>query len=235
MRILLVAATAFEIRPFLEHLVPAGPESDNVTPYRIGPSEVDVLITGIGMVATAFYLGRQLTAHRYDLVVNAGIAGAFNRSLPLGTVVNVVEDNVAELGAEDHGRFLSIFDLGLTDPDASPYLAGKLVNISTAEKVLDHNPHLAQLPKVKSLTSNTIRGEADTIERIRRIAPADIEGMEGAALFFSCICMKVPFLQIRSISNYVEERDKSRWDLKLALKNLNKFLGLILTDTSGAH
>ena len=34
----------------------------------------------------------------------------------------------------------------------------------------------------------------------------------------------VSFLQIRSISNYVEERNKDNWDIPIAIKNLNSTL-----------
>jgi futalosine hydrolase len=36
--------------------------------------------------------------------------------------------------------------------------------------------------------------------------------------------MNVPFIQIRSISNYVGERDKTKWKMKEAIENLNQTL-----------
>ena len=50
---------------------------------------------------------------------------------------------------------------------------------------------------------------------------AEIETMEGAALHYVCLSEKVPFLQLRSASNYVGERDKSKWALHEAIANLN--------------
>ncbi len=88
---------------------------------------------------------------------------------------------------------------------------------------------IRKLPKVKALTSNTVHGEADNIARIRKISGADLESMEGAAFFFGCFSSKVPCLQIRSVSNLVEVRDKSQWNLDLALKNLNRVLWEIVT------
>jgi futalosine hydrolase len=35
--------------------------------------------------------------------------------------------------------------------------------------------------------------------------------MEGAALHYTCLMEKIPFMQLRSISNYIAERDKSKW------------------------
>ena len=55
-----------------------------------------------------------------------------------------------------------------------------------------------------------------------------IESMEGAAFFYACKIARIPCLQIRSISNYVERRNKASWDILLAIKTLNnEILNLI--------
>jgi futalosine hydrolase len=224
MHFLIVSATTMEIRPFLEGLPLIEKQNEYLSRYQLKNSIIDILITGVGMVPTAYFLGKQLERQRYDLIINAGIAGTFNRELPLGTVVNVVEDCVPELGAEDGDQFLSIFELGLADPDSPPYLHGKLVN-DILEKDLGINLEIIRnLPKVTGITSNTIRGNAESIIRIRKIAKVDLESMEGAAFFYACLSAGVPCLQIRAISNLVEERNKTHWKLPLALKNLNKLL-----------
>lgn len=224
MHFLIVSATTMEIRPFLEGLPLIEKQNEYLSRYQLKNSIIDILITGVGMVPTAYFLGKQLERQRYDLIINAGIAGTFNRELPLGTVVNVVEDCVPELGAEDVDQFLSIFELGLADPDSPPYLHGKLVN-DILEKDLRINLEIIRnLPKVTGITSNTIRGNAESIIRIRKIAKVDLESMEGAAFFYACLSAGVPCLQIRAISNLVEERNKTHWKLPLALKNLNKLL-----------
>lgn len=229
MNFLLVAATVFEIRPFVDRLPLVEKQNEQFSRYHYKSSSIDVLIPGVGMIPTACFLGKYLTLKQYDLAVNAGIAGTFNKSIPLGTIVNVVEDCVPELGAEDGPRFLSVFDLGLTDPDMPPYKNGKLVNELTAKNTMIYPERFMKLPRVTGITSNTVRGNAESIARIQQMAPADIESMEGAAFFFACLSEKVPFIQIRAISNLVEERDKSRWALDLALKNLNKALWDSLT------
>jgi futalosine hydrolase len=213
-----------EIRPFLEGLPLIDKQNEYLSRYQLKNSIIDILITGVGMVPTAYFLGKQLAGQRYDLVINAGIAGTFSRELQLGTVVNVVEDCVPELGAEDGDQFLSIFELGLADPDSSPYVHGKLVNDIFGKDLGINLEIIRNLPKVTGITSNTIRGNAESIIRIRKIAKVDLESMEGAAFFYACLSAGVPCLQIRAISNLVEERNKTHWKLPLALKNLNKLL-----------
>ena len=60
-----------------------------------------MLTTGVGMVATAAWCSQALAQTRYDLALNFGMCGSFDRALELGTVVHVRSDRIAELGAED--------------------------------------------------------------------------------------------------------------------------------------
>jgi futalosine hydrolase len=43
------------------------------------------------------------------------------------------------------------------------------------------------------------------------------ENMEGAAVALACRQLSVPLLEIRGISNLVEDRDSRRWDLANAM------------------
>ena len=74
--------------------------------------KTDILITGVGMVATAFALGRHLANNDYDLAINLGIAGSFDRNIALGEVLEITQDTFAELGAENDNEFLPIDQLG---------------------------------------------------------------------------------------------------------------------------
>jgi len=225
MKFLIVAATRFEIRPLSDKFAFVQKEDDSLSHYQFRNDKVDILITGMGMTATAFYLGKQLPGSNYDLVINAGICGSYKDSYPIGKVVNVTGECFSELGAENNDQFISLFDLGLLDPEDPPYRAGKLMNNSTPK-----GPALRKLDRVDGITSNTIHGHPETIRKLRELFDPDIESMEGAAFFYACITTGVPFHQIRSISNFVEERDKSKWDIPLALANLNKTVFEILKE-----
>ncbi|MCX6252048.1 MAG: futalosine hydrolase [Bacteroidetes bacterium] len=230
MRILLVSATMAEIRPLLVKQCFLGEENDYLFNYQSQQNLVDVLLPGIGMMQTAFHLGKQFGNMQYDLAINAGIAGAYTDSLKIGEVVNITEECITELGAEDGDNLLSLFELGLMDPDATPYKGGRLVN----ETAILINA-IAKLRTVKGATANTIHGNIHSIMKIKSLFNADVESMEGAAFLFSCLSSKIPCYQIRSISNYVEERDKTRWNIELAVKNLNKILEEVLNELVISH
>ena len=78
MRILVVSATEFEVGDLKSEVGSQSQES------RAKNQEIDFLITGVGMAATAFALGRHLATNQYDLVINLGIAGSFDRDITLG-------------------------------------------------------------------------------------------------------------------------------------------------------
>ncbi|WP_343531147.1 futalosine hydrolase [Pedobacter sp.] len=199
MKTLVVAATQAEIAPTLAHF---GIASNNF----IETENFDLLITGVGMVATAFALGQKLN-NKYTLVLNVGIAGSFDREISLGEVVNITHDTFAELGAEDHDNFITLPQLGFGENSFSP----------TTETALT-------LREVKGITVNKVHGNAQSIEKTIQLHQPQTESMEGAAVFYACQQLNIPVLQIRSISNYVEPRNRESWKIGLAVKNLNDWL-----------
>ncbi|MGV3761485.1 futalosine hydrolase [Parapedobacter sp.] len=205
MDVLVIAATEAEINPFLE--LPA--------PQR---RRVDTLITGVGMVATALALGERLAKARYDLLLNVGVAGSFDRSISLADVVWVVQDTFSELGIEDGNRFIDSEVSGLAP--------------CTFQSEYRHAA-VANLRQCKGITVNTVHGDDPAIGRVvARLSP-DVESMEGAAVFQAAQHFGIPALQVRAISNYVERRNKGNWQLSQAIANLNSWLvGFVHTNDS---
>tara|TARA_B110000971_G_C20038994_1_gene516367 strand:+ start:2947 stop:3612 length:666 start_codon:yes stop_codon:yes gene_type:complete len=213
MKLLLVSATYSEIRILLENAKKITSFNDQLSTYSIFDKEFDLLCTGIGMVATSFHMGKTLAAHSYDAIVNVGIAGSFNKKTPLGTVVEVVQDQFPEMGADDGDNFLSLLELGFSESDNFPFQSGVLLNYQEFWNL--------SYPKVKSITVNTVHGSKERIAKTQTRFRAQTESMEGAAFFYACQSYEIPCLQIRAISNYVEPRNRAAWNVPLAIKNLN--------------
>ena len=111
MRILIVAATALEVAPILERMEPVQTLDARMKTCTHGRHEIHVLVTGVGMVATAAWCSRALTRTAYDLALNFGVCGSFDPAIQPGTVVHVVSDRLAEFGAEDGEAFLTLDEL----------------------------------------------------------------------------------------------------------------------------
>lgn len=197
MNVLLVAATELEVAKAIK-LFP----------------KVKTLITGVGIPATVYALGKALAENKYDVVINAGIAGTFDTSLPLGTVLEINKDRFADIGAQDGDNFLDVFELQLTDANQFPYVNGWLVNNFSSDK----------LPLASAITVNKVHGNQPEIDFIHTKYSATIESMEGAAVAYVCQMEGVKYLQFRSISNVVEKRNRDAWNIPLAIENLNDFL-----------
>jgi len=208
MNVLVVSATELELEPFIR---------DN--------KAYDVLITGIGIPATIFQLTKRLCQKNYDLVIQAGIAGTFSGSIKKGTVVLVNKDCFGDVGIYEKGNFNTLFEAGFINKNDFPFTEGCLIN---QHEYLSK----AKLALATGITVNKITDDAAQVnELFDKFAPG-IESMEGAALHYVCLMQNVGFLQLRSISNMVGERDKSKWVMKEAITNLNVELKSLLTNFS---
>lgn len=217
MRLLVAAATAFELDIFKNHLHQHFQELHENHFYSKN-LEVFVCITGIGVMQTTFHLMEAIAAFNPHFCLQAGVAGTFNPEMELGTLVIVREEMLGDLGVDDRGRFRDMFEVELMHPNEKPYTKKKLANM------FQDFPLKLNLPFVTGITVNTVSGSNTLIEHRSEYFDCDVETMEGAAFHYVCLKKKIPFLQVRSISNYVEPRDKSRWQMKLAIQKLNEWM-----------
>jgi futalosine hydrolase len=217
MRLLVAAATIFELELFKRFLEQEF-QLINENHYCRGNLEIFICITGIGPMQTAFQLMEDISVFNPHFCLQVGVAGAFNRDFPLAGLVIVREELLGDLGVEDNGKYIDMFDLGLINASEKPFINKKLIN------TFQDFPLKLALPFVSSLTINTGSGTTDTIQFRKEHFECDIESMEGAAFHYVCLKKKLPFLQVRSISNYVEPRDKSKWKMKEAIETLNNWM-----------
>ena len=83
---------------------------------------------------------------------------------------------------------------------------------------------------MEGITINKVHGNDVSITNLLKRCNADVETMEGAAFYYCCLYHKINCVQIRSISNYVEKRDKTKWNIRLALQELELYVNKFLTD-----
>lgn len=213
-KLLIVAATPAEIKPLMEHFNTPLPASEGVFPL-VSNASVHILITGVGMVNTAFMLGKYLS-DSYSLIINAGISGVFNRQINLGEVLRIHEDCLSEMGAENDTEFIRVDEMGF----------GCASVFYDNEQFLPEE--LKHLKRVRGITVNTVHGNETSITRTLSLFNPQTESMEGAAFLRACKGHKAAYVQIRAVSNYVEKRDKSKWNIPLAVTNLNQQLIMVV-------
>jgi futalosine hydrolase len=176
------------------------------------------LVTGIGVAATVYHTLKYLQAERFDFVLNIGIAGSYNPNFAPGDVCWVTKEYFGDSGVRTLSGFSTLFDENILNANTFPFSDGAL----HAPISFRHFPAGINFPTATGLTVQTVSGEQQQIkERCTRYAP-DVETMEGAAFFYVCLQEKLPFVALRAISNRVEPRDKSKWNIPLALTNLSQ-------------
>lgn len=221
--ILITCPTELEIKPFIERLN-AVSSLDNNGCYLFGEKRVEIQITGIGNTATSFHMGRLISLRSPLLCFQVGIAGSFDRNINLGELVQLKSDSFGYWGARDKNDLpLSVFEIGLLDENEFPFSEGKLINPAAA---LDH------FRTVNAVTVNEATGSERTIQETIQCYPAEIETMESASFMYACLMGNWPFHCIRSISNYIELRDRSKWEIDKAVDNLADGLIEVIAEIS---
>ena len=180
--------------------------------FESSKANVEVLISGIGGFASIYSLTKYCNKNRPDFIPLREFAEHLP-TLKLGEVVSVMIDHFADFGAEENGKWKTGFDLKLISSHKTPFSKGQLVAPQN---------DFAEVPKVIGVTSLTITStEAQKQRLIKQFDPC-VESMEGAYVHYVCIKENIPFVQLRAVSNYVGERNKSKWEISLAIKNLHQ-------------
>jgi futalosine hydrolase len=211
MRILLVSATEAELAPFAAMLEKFNP---------VAPYSVELCVTGVGIPATTVHLTKHVLHKTYDLILNIGVAGAIDNRIDIPSLVWVKQDEFYDWGAEDQTEFLSVFDLGLIHQNDFPFstgvlLAGELPSFTKGSNI----------GTVDGITVMRVHGNEQSIAMlIERCKHAQVESMEGAAVFYTAAHFHIPCIQLRAISNRVEPRNRAAWKMHEAIELLNNQL-----------
>ncbi len=218
--ILALAATQIEMQPFLQQW----PGSD--------PSCL-TLVTGVGPMETALRLTRFLseTTHRVHAAVNFGIGGAYLQPSghPQPELLDIClaeQEVVGDLGicVQDGVEYL---DHSLTG-DLSFQLDLNLLDFGRKILVEAGDPCFSGVfVTVNAVTATRARGEM-----LQGRWQGVCENMEGAAVARVCREFAVPCLELRAISNYVEDRKPKNWRLREACLKAAQSAALVIKGMS---
>jgi len=207
---LVVTATEQEMRPIAKRLA--------------GQAGWLPLVAGVGCLESALHLSRFLAGHHEPLqgIINCGVAGAFVGAGP-GLLDLCLADHETQA---DVGVWLGdgIVDFETIELPIHFPLAGPLLD--RARQVFAHHglpTWTGPFVSVLAVSGTLARGEA---RRLRY--QAICENMEGAAVARVAQAFQLPCLELRVVSNMVEDRDLSSWQLAAAIERAAESLALLL-------
>lgn len=190
---------------------------------RSGP-RIGLLHSGIGKANAAAATATLLGAYRPTAVIAFGCGGALpGANLQVGDLAVATEEIYGDEGVRAPSGFLDMreLDLPLAQRDGQRYFN----HFPVAPALLEKIRALLVSPVGKMfnaaglgpfVTVSTCSGTLAAGEELVRRTGGLCENMEGAAIAQVCLQCRVPFMELRGISNLVEDRDLSRWDLTKA-------------------
>lgn len=216
--IVAVAATQMELDPFL---AAAGEPADDWQP----------LVGGVGLLETAVRLGRFLSANegKVSAVLQFGIGGAYvdpagSSSLPLLSVCLAEREVLGDLGVVLADRF-----------EYFPDELGGAARFSLSSPLLEQAKQILAQKDIAChsgtfITVNSVSGTALRGEQLRKPWNGLCENMEGAAAARLCLEYNLPLVQLRVISNLVEDRDRRNWRIGEASRKAGELAAMLIKE-----
>ena len=235
MPLALVTATAAEMRAALAGIaVNADVPDRGACPGQVGGREMLLVVTGVGPVNAALETGACLEQYAITGVLNVGVAGSFDLArAPLGSAVTATAEVYAEYGLAGGDGLVSAerFAFPQWDDGSQRVMQRMKLDPETAARAMG-----LCLPQGVILgTGLTVAGVTGTSERaqaLQTLHGALTESMEGFALALACLTRGLPFLEVRTISNGVGEKDRAKWKLNEAMTGLGTVLAGMLSGGS---
>ena len=160
----------------------------------------DGLVCGVGPVEAAATTARALALNAVDVVLHVGLAGA--REIPVGSLVVGTEAVYCDLSAE-----WPVVERVAADPALVAAILGLL-------------PEAVDLP---IHTSAAVGAARDAVSQ----GPL-VEAMEGFGVLRAAVLAGVPAVEVRAVSNAVQEADRGRWDVAGALATLGRAIPVLV-------
>jgi futalosine hydrolase len=182
---------------------------------------VEVLVTGVGVVEATAAVTHRLAQQRYKLVVNAGIAGAFEGAAKIGSGVVVASERM-EIDREDGAP------IPLPDGEAI------VDTVDFCDTLLAAKLAAAGFPTVHGMTVSRVTTTEATAQRLAALG-AQVESMEGFAVMRAAQLAGIHTVEVRGISNRVGDPARSGWDFSAGVTGLQRVLSALFTILDAGH
>jgi len=194
----------------------------------IGNLRVVVCAGGVGKVNAAAAAAVMVDRYQPQLVINTGCAGAYiGSSLVVGNLVVASEEVLADDGVVVAEGWKDLRYMNLPSVAEGGLNCYNVLPLSrhASEKAMQLADYYGiSLMRGRFATVSTCSGTRQYGAELSGRWNVLIENMEGAAVAQVCLRCGVDCLEIRGISNLVEERDLKKWDMPRAVEAAQRFV-----------
>jgi futalosine hydrolase len=225
--ILILSATSDEVCGIIDNI-------ENPTTCYIGfkkvisgiisNSSIKVLVTGPSILNTACALTAVIEKEKPLMIIQTGCGGVFKnhalKTCKIGDICIATKEIFAEFGIESDDKNIFIKNPPFYLHKNFKHIFQIDTNLANhAESILKKRFKDNNIKKGTFLTVSTITATDKRADILFKTFDAPImENMEGAASAYISLLYDIPFLEVRSASNIVGKRDKSKWKLKEAFE-----------------
>jgi len=229
--VLIIVAMRFEASKIENRLIDLTQTTGTGFPYAEGKLNnipVAICVGGVGKINAAAATAAMIERLKPQLVINTGCAGAyFGSGLHIGDLAIAKEEILGDEGATTSSGWLDLKEMNLpylTSKGQSYYNILPLSNQVTTDAIrFAHDKHI-KITTGRFITLSTCSGSLDSGHALTSRFNGIAENMEGAAVALTCLRYGVDCLELRGISNMVEERDLDKWNIRLAVDNAQDFV-----------
>jgi futalosine hydrolase len=229
--IIIIAAVAQEIELLEKALEYSGRVKSGGYEYvegTIGSLRVVVCAGGVGKVNAAAAAAVMIDRYQPQLVINTGCAGAYVGSgLSIGNLVVASEEVLADDGVVVADGWKDLRYMNIPSVEQGGLTCYNTLPLSrhASEKAMQMADYYGVfLMRGRSATVSTCSGTRQYGLDLANRWNAVMENMEGGAVAQVCLRCGVDCLEIRGISNLVEERDLKKWNIPKAVEAAQRFV-----------
>jgi futalosine hydrolase len=190
-----------------------------------------IIFTVSGIGTSNASAAASLVAHLFtpDLLINTGCAGAYPGSgLEIGNISLATTEIFADEGVVTPEGWYSLERIGipLLDRNGKRFFNEIPLSLQANAAALQVAEQLGIEPLAtgRFLTVAACSGTKARGEELKDRFGGICENMEGAAVALMAARYGIECMELRGISNYVEDRDTTQWDISLAATKSQRFL-----------
>ena len=190
--------------------------------------EVILAVTGMGKVNAAMSATALLERFDPELLINTGCAGAYGESdLAVGDLAMASTEVMGDEGVLAPDGWHSLEYIGI--PSLERKGEAWFNSFPLTRWALDKAAFVAAsagipLSQGVFVTVSTVSGTLGRGEELSGRFGGICENMEGGAVAQAALLYGVDCMELRGVSNRVEDRDPARWDIPLAVGKAQEFI-----------